>query len=40
MNLKSGIVQGRLTQSPPGQLQWFPEVGYYFTWGSHQARSY
>ncbi len=24
-NLKFGIIQGRLTQSPPGCLQWFPQ---------------
>jgi sugar phosphate isomerase/epimerase len=24
-NLRFGIVQGRLIQSPPGQLQWFPQ---------------
>lgn len=25
VNLEFGIVQGRLIQSPPGQLQWFPK---------------
>ena len=25
MDLKLGIVQGRLLQSPPDQLQWFPQ---------------
>jgi sugar phosphate isomerase/epimerase len=25
MNLILGVVQGRLTRSPPGQLQWFPQ---------------
>ena len=25
MDLEFGIVQGRLIQSPPGQLQWFPQ---------------
>ena len=23
--MKLGIVQGRLIQSPPGELQWFPQ---------------
>jgi L-ribulose-5-phosphate 3-epimerase len=27
-NLKFGIIQGRLTESPAGCLQWFPQVGW------------
>ena len=28
MTHRFGVVQGRLTQSPPGELQWFPQDGW------------